>query len=179
LEDFTITQFNSNDLNVDAAFLENLELDNAFWQFSIKLWEDGRFRTHMLRLQDELGFRVNLLLFAIWLSTEDKVMAGHLDDVKAYTKIWHETVVAPLRRVRQYMPTSAKTSSLKSKIQQCELYSEQLEQSLLFAFSSQIPKMISKETTLAQKLSHNLLASQIPQSELLLLVDICIITLKA
>ena len=179
LEDFTITQFNTNEHNFDASLLENLELENAFWRFSIKLWEDGRLRSLMLRLQDEQGLRVNLLLFAVWLSTEDKMLAGHFEDVKIYTKEWHEAVVAPLRRVRKCLPDSERTASLKSQIQQCELYSEQLEQALLFTFSGKIPKMSYLDSPLAQKLTHNLLASQIPQSELLLLVDTCVIALNA
>ena len=84
--------------------LSSLQLDNPFWQFSLKQWQNKNLQQQLLRLQNEQGYRINLLLLAMWLSFEYKDIRPHLDDLIAQSSEWHEQIVAPIRQARQAIP---------------------------------------------------------------------------
>jgi uncharacterized protein (TIGR02444 family) len=114
--------------------------DNPFWDFSLALYRRPGVAEACLRLQDDAGVDVNLLLYFCWLAT---VRGTALDDSeigKAVegTDAWRARVVRPLREIRRSMkggvegmaPESAE--SLRSEVKRIELQSERLQQDLLF-----------------------------------------------
>jgi len=177
---------------------DNLELDNEFWQFSLALWQKKEVQETLLRLQDKQSFRINLLLFSMWLGLERKIIEEHLELLVQTTKPWHQQVVIPLRTVRQTIPKQLPNPALKPQIQSSELLAEQIEQALLFSCAQKISKKDQKirdnqtnDNTL-YTLTSNLLAcsthhqtstlpdklknksGKLDQSDLLLLIQACL-----
>lgn len=148
--------------------LDSLALDNAFWQYSLALWKNKALQETLLQLQDEQGFRVNLLLFAMWLGVENKPIAAHLENINIMTKTWHEQVVSPLRKIRKCLPKH----SLRTSLQQSELQAEQIEQALLYQLSNEFE--ISPEKNVIDTLITNLFASRLPETHLLLCIQACL-----
>ena len=114
--------------------------DNPFWDFSLAVYRMPGVAEACLRLQDEAGVDVNLLLYFCWVAT---VRDTALDDpeirkaVEA-TDAWRDRVVRPLREIRRSMkggiPGMAPelAESLRSDVKRIELQSERLQQDLLF-----------------------------------------------
>jgi len=114
-----------------------LDLDNPFWQFSLKVYAYEGLAPLCLQLQDDFGFDVNLLLLAVFCD------AQHLD---LQTEGWRELLVAvqPLQQAvvsaralrRSLKPESSNQQDLHAKqykaAKQHELYLEQVMQALLF-----------------------------------------------
>lgn len=153
---------------LSADKLEALQLDNSFWTYSLKLWQNKPLQDTLLQLQDAHEFRINLLLFAMWTGIESKEIKPHLHDIDSCVCNWHEEVVAPLRKVRKSLAKHA----LRAKVQESELQAEQIEQALLFELSHEFP--VNKNDTSLNILISNLLASRLPKSHLLLCIQACL-----
>ncbi|MCC6949711.1 MAG: TIGR02444 family protein [Bradyrhizobiaceae bacterium] len=118
---------------------EPLVLDNPFWRFSLRLYAQEAVRKECLSLQDTFGIDVNILLFTAWLAAE---RAAKLDEagvaaIEAVTKPWHAAAVLPLRSARRQVKElnlflRPEIASLRRKVADLELESEQIEQALLF-----------------------------------------------
>jgi len=151
-----------------------LELDNPFWQFSLQQWNNDALQKNLLKLQNEQGFRINILLFSIWLAFEKKNIHAHLATIIRSTEQWHTQVVHPLRQVRKNLPQILPKPSLKAQIQQSELQAEQIEQAILYRCSLSIPKIESTHLNSLQILAKNLFVSALSKSDLLLIIQACL-----
>jgi uncharacterized protein (TIGR02444 family) len=116
-----------------------LDLDNAFWRFSLRIYGAPGVAAECLALQDEHGLDVNILLFAAWLGTEPGRLldASDLDRVRGGVAGWAQDVVQPLRAVRRRLKTVPEISdpeiqSLRKRVAEAELVSEQIEQAMLY-----------------------------------------------
>ncbi len=122
-----------------------LECENAFWTFSLALYARPGVADECLLLQGNLNIDVNVLLFCAWLGAEKQVA---LDDaafvaIDAQVERWHNTVVRPLRAVRQSMKSLSELSNqdavdLRKSVGSAELRAEQIEQALLFEVADKI-----------------------------------------
>ncbi len=148
--------------------IDALVLDNPFWHFSLSIWKNKALQSSLLSLQDEQSFRINLILFSMWLGLENKLIAAHLESIEKETQSWHEQVVAPLRRIRKTLPKHP----LKSDVQQSELHAEQIEQAILFKISARFEK--NTANTVIDTLIANLFASRLPETHLLLCIQACL-----
>ena len=169
---------------------ENLELDNAFWRFSLTLWQQKTVQETLLRLQDTQCFRVNFLLFSMWLGLEKKSISEHFGQIIQQTNLWHQQVVEPLRSVRKAISKNSPNPALRPQVQNSELEAEQIEQALLFNCATKLPKFSEKQTSnnTLHLLTRNLLAcethhqqrtqenkgSKLTQADLLLLIQACL-----
>jgi uncharacterized protein (TIGR02444 family) len=157
--------------------LDHLELNNPFWQFSLTQWKNPALQAQLLTLQNEHGFRINLLLLAMWLSFEGRDIRPHVETFISESRTWHEHVVVPLRLTRQCLPGAV--CALKKHVQACELEAEQIEQALLYASSL---KCTAEHASAVQHtrldsldwLIINLSASGLVQSDLSLLIQNCL-----
>lgn len=117
--------------------------ENPFWDFSLVVYGMPGVADACLRLQDEAGLDVNLVLFACWVAgareapLTDAEMGGVID----LTRDWRERVVVPLRQIRRALkggsdglPRDA-VESFRNEIKSIELASEQRQQDMLFAFA--------------------------------------------
>lgn len=160
--------------------LEQLVLDNPFWQFSLEQWQKPALQAQLLSLQNEQDYRINLLLLAMWLSFEHRDIRPHLTSFVEASSAWHEQIVAPLRATRQSLPAAVR--DLKQQLQACELQAEQIEQAILYAASMQCYADSSSDqaASTANKpdsldwLIINLSASELAQSDLFLLLQTCL-----
>lgn len=107
---------------------------SEFWDFSLAIYGQPEVSQTCLRLQDDYGANINMLLFACWLGHSRQGRPG-VDEWQAMltrTRHWRERVIRPLRSVRRYLrdeplaPQSMKENVLKS-----EFDAEHIEQLLL------------------------------------------------
>lgn len=116
-----------------------LRCDNPFWKFSLAVYAQAGVAPECLALQEALGIDVNVLLFCAWLGAEEKLVLNdkNFAAIDACVRSWHQTVVRPLRAVRQAMKpmpemADAVAQELRKDIAAAELRAEQIEQALLF-----------------------------------------------
>jgi uncharacterized protein (TIGR02444 family) len=116
-----------------------LRCDSPFWTFSLAVYARPGVAAECLALQDACNIDVNALLFCAWLGAEKGLVLAdqNLAAIDAHVRRWHETVVRPLRAVRQAMkpmPEMADdaVTTLRKEIATAELRGEQIEQAILF-----------------------------------------------
>jgi uncharacterized protein (TIGR02444 family) len=114
--------------------------EHPLWHFSLAVYRMPGVSDACLRLQDDAGADVNLLLYFCWLAT---VRDAALDEAEIRRAVdatadWRDQVVRPLRGVRRWMKDGAagmprdSVEGLRSDVKRVELESEQLQQDLLF-----------------------------------------------
>lgn len=108
-----------------------------FWQFSLAFYgRDGVAET-CLRLQDEQGLDVNLVLFCLWAGSRgQRLEAEHFALIAAEAATWQQEVVAPLRQVRRWLKgkgqgEASMQDALRQVIKEQELRAEAIEQERL------------------------------------------------
>ena len=114
-----------------------LTRDNAFWQFSIKVYASPGVADECLAVQERYGIDVNALLFCAWVAQARKIelTPRDIEALDAAVASWHESVVRPLRSVRRTMKglPDGDIAALRTRVKGVELDAEQLEQAMLFA----------------------------------------------
>ena len=122
-----------------------LQCDNPFWQFSLTVYARPGVAAVCLDLQNALNIDVNVLLFVAWIGAAKDII---LDDrslatIEARTRGWNDSVVRPLRTVRQNMKSlpemaNQPADALRKDIAALELRAEQVEQALLFGTAEEV-----------------------------------------
>jgi uncharacterized protein (TIGR02444 family) len=122
-----------------------LDCDSPFWKFSLAVYAAPGVAAECLALQSELNVDINSLLFCAWLGAAKTILLGdkNLAAIDARVCHWQETVVQPLRALRQKlksMPEMAQDAvkDLRKDIAGIELKAEQIEQALLFEAADDI-----------------------------------------
>ncbi len=113
----------------------------AFWEWSLSRYARDGVEPVLLRLQDEFGFNVNILLWCCWCADHfgdapEPVFRKAID----FTSQWSANVTKPLRAARRYLktpPPSAPSGAeaLRARIKDAELKAEAVEQSYLEALA--------------------------------------------
>ncbi|MEJ2374657.1 MAG: TIGR02444 family protein [Pseudolabrys sp.] len=118
-----------------------LTCDNAFWQFSIRVYASSGVADDCLAVQEQYGIDVNALLFCAWIAQARKIELApqDIEALDAVVASWHENVVRPLRSVRRYMKglPDGEISALRTRVKGVEIDAEQIEQAMLFAHAEQ------------------------------------------
>ncbi len=79
-----------------------LERDNPFWNFSLDVYAAPGVAAECLALQRTWNIDINILLFCAWLGSKNRVLTeSNLAEIDARVREWRETIVLPLRGVRQ------------------------------------------------------------------------------
>ena len=108
----------------------------SLWDFSLETYQRPGVQQTCLKLQDDLGADVNMLLYCCWRGGfADGEMRALLADLAP----WQNGVVHGLRRVRRSLKPmvtelgalSESASSLRNKIAALELEAEKLQHSIL------------------------------------------------
>ena len=113
--------------------------DNAFWIFSLRVYEAPGVEAECIAMQDGFGVDVNLLLFCAWLAIE-RGIALTLDDLQHCERAardWNARAVRPLRASRGALKGLAGAEDIRSQVKILELTAERLEQEMLYAFAVQ------------------------------------------
>ncbi|CAN0405638.1 unnamed protein product, partial [Phaeothamnion confervicola] len=108
------------------------------WQFSLAFYARPTVADACLQLQDSAGVDVNLLLYLLFIATQNRqVDCNDVARLDALVKTWREQAVLPLRTLRRRLKTgieplpAASTDVLRSAIKRSELEAEHIEQDLL------------------------------------------------
>jgi len=116
--------------------------EGDFWSFSLAIYARPGVRPACLRLQDELGLDVNMVLFCLWAGSRGRRLEqDRLAAIAAEAKLWQHHAVAPLRQLRRWLKAEAaqgdgKVAQLRRAIKEQELRAEAIEQTRL---SRQLP----------------------------------------
>jgi uncharacterized protein (TIGR02444 family) len=112
--------------------------DSPFWRFSLGFYALPDVAPACIRLQDEGGADVNLLLFLLFVA-ESRSLVTEDDIIKLDHMIapWREDAVKLLRQLRRRLKEGipdmppAMSETFRTQIKKLELESERLEQALL------------------------------------------------
>ena len=119
-------------------------LENAFWTFSLSVFQNSNVAGECIDLQDRHGIDVNVLLFCAWLgATQRAVDKKQVQEILASIGDWQSEVVTPLRVLRRRLkgktgaaiPNEAQLA-FREEVKRAELKSEQLEQAILYNLES-------------------------------------------
>lgn len=90
----------------------------ALWQYSLHLYAQPAVSSACLRLQDESGADVNMILLLLFAATEGaQLSAQEVAALDQECSGWRETVIEPLRRIRRLI----KTDELRAH---CDVYGQ-------------------------------------------------------
>jgi uncharacterized protein (TIGR02444 family) len=123
-----------------------LQLDNPFWQFSLKVYAAPGVAAECLALQRALSIDVNVLLFCAWIGAVRRVPLDltSIGSIQDAVGSWHDTAVRPLRAVRESIKTLPEMAhdevqALRKQVAASELRAEQIEQALLHGWAQALP----------------------------------------
>ncbi len=113
--------------------------DHPFWNYSLRLYARPGVSEACLRLQDEHGLDVNLVLFCIWagLAGPGRLTRDELNAAIARGSQWQTNVVEPIRTIRRTLKQDALGADeelvafFRPRAQALELDGEHVEQLLL------------------------------------------------
>ena len=114
---------------------------NGFWDFTLDFYGGDGVSETLVRLQDECGLDVNLLLLAIWRGLQGRILVD-AGAAEASIRTWRRDVTEPLRDLRRRLkqpdwcglpetlqPVAA--GDFREKLKAVELDSERLTQAAL------------------------------------------------
>lgn len=110
---------------------------NPFWQYSLKLYACNGVAELCLRLQDEGGLDVNLLLYCLWQGSQGRrLKRDTLAEICRVSAPWRQEVVASLRHARRWMKgrerdIAGQSGGLRQRIKALELAAEKCQQDWL------------------------------------------------
>ena len=79
-------------------------LDNSFWQFSLRVYQDEKVKEACLLFQNREGINVNLLLLCCWLSyAVERVSENEFEEACHSVAGWQLHVTQAIRKTRQYL----------------------------------------------------------------------------
>ena len=138
------------------------DLNNPFWQYSLKVYAQPGVADTCLQLQDQYGCNVNLLLLAAWAASQGFQLSPS-DFVELQERISEldQQTIQPLRSLRRQvsqqlaLPQEWQTD-LKQRLLSAELLAEQMEQALLYHAS--LPFLKKEGNTSSSSVQDNLRA---------------------
>ena len=115
------------------------ELEADSWAFALAVYARPGVADACLRLQNEAGVDVMLLLMATFAAVRHRLLLTP-DEIKALDeacRLWREQIVGPLRSIRSGLKSgpspapSSETEPFRSQVKALELAAEKLENQLL------------------------------------------------
>lgn len=103
-----------------AAQFATESMDNPLWDFSLALYNQPGVKDCLLRLQNEAGMDVLMLLADRWLIQQGKAWVSDAE-LHDYL-IWRREIVEPLRALRMRLERNAEP--LRTQLLQAELSAE-------------------------------------------------------
>lgn len=136
----------------------SLDIDNPFWRFSLRVYAAPGVAEECLEVQDKLGIDVNVMLYAAWLGATRGIALEQADmqHIDAAVAAWSSGVVQPLREVRRKLKRLPEISdrnvqSLRKQVANVELFSEQLEQAMLYRLADDIGRPAGERNLAARR----------------------------
>jgi uncharacterized protein (TIGR02444 family) len=118
---------------------------SPLWRFSLAFYAMPAVAPACLRLQDEAGVDVNLLLFLLWNAAQGRRLAADaVAEAERHVSAWRGAVVLPLRAVRRALKTpiagvaADRAEGMRSIVKDAELEAERLQQEEMYALSRRL-----------------------------------------
>ena len=117
----------------------NADLEVESWEFALRIYARPRVADACLKLQNEAGVDVMMLLFAAFVALRRQVLLTKLEirDLDEACRPWREQIVQPLRAMRGRLKSGplpapgSETEPFRSTIKAAELVAERLQNRLL------------------------------------------------
>jgi uncharacterized protein (TIGR02444 family) len=112
---------------------------SPFWRFSLQFYRLPGVAEACIKLQEEAGCDVNLLLFLLWHAAQGRRLAtAEVERLEQKVAPWRDRAVIPLRAIRRALksppglvePGSAE--AFRTRIKAVELEAERLQQEALY-----------------------------------------------
>src|SRR3974390_1694991 len=120
--------------------------ETPFWRFSLKFYRQPLVSEACIALQNQYGIDVNLLLFLLWLASDDRQLSAEevrmLDD---NVRDWRNLTIVPIRDARRKLKGAATLVDpgmqevFRNKVKAVELEAERLQQEALYTFAKSGP----------------------------------------
>lgn len=108
-------------------------MHNPFWDFSLDMYARPGMAAACLRLQDEAGLDVNVLLFCLFAGANGRALGvDDFDALEAVVLPWQRLIVLPLRHARTVLKAS-KPDKMPAYAASLELLAEQRQQEMMAA----------------------------------------------
>jgi uncharacterized protein (TIGR02444 family) len=116
---------------------------NEFWDYSLHIYARPQVAAACLKLQDEAGADVNILLLCLWLASKKAppLSPDFLKSIDQTISPWRNQVILPLRQARRNLAgfaASPENLRLKSQILKAELEAEHRNQLDLEAHATRL-----------------------------------------
>lgn len=111
--------------------------DNPLWQFALATWQKPGVANILLRLQDEHGLNVNLLLLMLWLGERQVIINATQQALLQETiEALDSEVLLPFRHIRRHLKSiPGLPPSLYDQARHLELAFEQWQLTRLYVCS--------------------------------------------
>jgi uncharacterized protein (TIGR02444 family) len=110
-------------------------MNNDFWTFSLACYGHEGVAQSCLALQDDRGLDVNVILYAAWLASMNKVLSeSHLAALEVAVAPWQQRVVAPLRAQRRALRGYGEAAKIRQSLKVLELEAERQQQDMMWSF---------------------------------------------
>ncbi len=123
--------------------MENLQLENDFWLFTLSRYAKPGVAETCLVLQNQHGANINLLLYCLWLAKKGRSLEWQRIQENGDIDSWHQQQVLPVRQLRLLMKETAHASEAQrhyyESLKKEELGAEQVEQAMLFQVALEMP----------------------------------------
>src|SRR5579872_1650640 len=117
-----------------------------FWRFSLHFYKQAGVSDACIKLQDDVGVDVNLLLYLFWLASDGRQLtADEVRNLDGKVKSWRELTIIPIRDTRRKLKGAVtlldpnKQEAFRNKVKAVELDAERLQQEALYEFTKAGP----------------------------------------
>jgi uncharacterized protein (TIGR02444 family) len=112
---------------------------SPFWRFSLQFYRLPGVAEACIRLQEEAGADVNLLLFLLWHGTQLRRLSGQeVERLEQKIAPWRDRAVIPLRAIRRALKSpqglveAGTAEAFRTRIKAVELEAERLQQGAMY-----------------------------------------------
>ncbi len=112
---------------------------SPFWRFSLRFYRQPEVADACIRLQEEAGVDVNLLLFLFWHAIQQRALsAAEVAELERRIGAWRDMTVVPLRKLRRALKSPpalvapATAEGFRTRIKAAELEAERLQQEAMY-----------------------------------------------
>lgn len=137
-----------------------LPQSSPFWTFSLGYYRGAGVSEACLELQDNCGVDVNVVLFLLWMASQQRQVGA--DEVKRLAdkvRPWQVDVIGPIRTLRRRLKSDAplldkgSAELFRTRIKAVELESERLQQEAMYALANGIAAQAAPSANAAARAS--------------------------